>query len=146
MNEDPDDRAARIERRSQHILLASGLAFVVWQVGFFALYQDAPPTTRDVDRVRSIAFLAWCAALLLLVASGGGAFSGPRVRALLDDELARARRGEAYRNAFWAMIFIAFLGYAAAHFTAISALTLAHLGLSSGVVVAVLTLARSGRR
>ncbi|HZG10320.1 MAG TPA: hypothetical protein VEZ70_15220 [Allosphingosinicella sp.] len=145
MEEDPNDSAERIERRTQRILWASGLAFLAWQIAYFVLYRDPPPMARNVDRIRSIAFLVWCAALLLLVASGGGAFSGRKVRALLDDELARARRAEAYRNGFWAMIAIAFLGYAAAHFTAVATLTLAHLGLSAGVVVAVLTLARSGR-
>ncbi|HEX9933543.1 MAG TPA: hypothetical protein VGB08_11935 [Allosphingosinicella sp.] len=146
MEQDPDEKADRIARRTQRILWASGLAFLVWQIGYFALYRDPPPTTRNVDKVRTIAFLAWCAALLLLVASGGGAFAGRKVRALLDDELARARRGEAYRNGFWAMILIAFAGYVAAHVTAIGALTLAHVGLSAGVIVAVLTLAHSGRR
>jgi hypothetical protein len=144
--EDPNDTAERIERRTQRILWASGIAFVAWQLSFIALYGDGIPTGRRVDSVRAIAFVAWCAALLVLVARGGGAFRGPAVRELLDDELARARRATAYRNGFWAMIVISLIGYAAAHLTAFGALALAHAGMSAGVIVAVATLAHSGRR
>jgi hypothetical protein len=144
--EDPNVAAERIERRSQRILWASGVAFVAWQLGFYALYGDGIPTGRNVDIVRAIAFVAWCAALLLLVARGGGLFRSAAVRELLDDELAGARRAAAYRNGFWAMIVIAFAGYALAHLTGIGALVLAHVIMSAGVIVAVATMAYSGRR
>lgn len=146
MAEDPNRAAERIERRAQRIHLASGLAFVVWQLGFFALYGDGIPTGRNVDIVRGIAFVAWCPALLLLVARGGGALRSAAVRELLDDELAQARRAAAYRNGFWAMIAIALAGYALAHFTGIGALALAHVTMSAGVIVAAATMAYSGRR
>lgn len=146
MSEDPNVAAERIARRSQRILWASGIAFVVWQIGFFTLYGDGIPTGRSVDTVRAIAFVAWCGALLALVARGGGLFRSAAVRELLDDELAAARRSAAYRNGFWAMIAIAFLGYGAAHFTGVGALVLAHVVMSAGVIVAVATLAYSGRR
>jgi hypothetical protein len=144
--ENANEVADRIERRTQRILWASGTLFVAWQLAFFAVYGDGIPTGRRVDSVRAIAFIAWCAALLLLVAKGGGAFRGPEVRELLDDELAQARRAAAYRNGFWAMIIIALIGYAAAHLTAITAIALAHAAMSAGVAVAVATLAYSGRR
>lgn len=146
MADDPNDVAERIGRRTQRILWASGAAFIAWQLAFFTLYGDGIPTGRRVDSVRAIAFIAWCASLLLLVARGGGAFRSSAVRELLDDELAKARRAAAYRNGFSAMIVIAFTGYAAAHLTAIGALALAHVGMSAGVIVAVATLAYSGRR
>jgi hypothetical protein len=146
MREGPDELAERIQRRTQRILWASGLAFLAWQIAWFLLYSDPPPTTRNVDKVRSAAFLAWCAVSLLLVATGGGAFRGARVRELLDDELARARRSQAYRNGFWAMMLVGFAGYGLAHFTPISALYLAHAIVSAGILVTVLTLAFSGRR
>lgn len=146
MAEDPNDAAERIDRRSQRILWASGVAFLTWQLGFFILYGDGIPTGRRVDTVRAVAFVAWCAALLLLVARGGGALRSAAVRELLDDELARARRAAAYRNGFSVMIAIGFIGYALAHFTRIGALALAHATMSAGVIVAVATLVYSGRR
>ena len=146
MGDDPHDAAARIERRAQRILWTSGVAFLAWQVAFFTMYREPSPPTRGVDIVRAAGFIAWCAALLGLVASGGGAFSRRSVRAILDDELARARRADAYRNGFWAMILIALAGYVVAHFTPINPLHLAHVGLSAGVLVAVATVAWMGRR
>jgi hypothetical protein len=145
VHEDPNDAAERIERKTQRILWAAGLAFVVWQIAFFLLYLDGPPIGRSVDAVRSLAFLAWCAALLVLVATGGGAFASPAVKEVLDDELSRARRATAYRNGFWAMIVFAYGGYLLAHLTALGPLVVAHAVLSGGVVVAVLTLAYTNR-
>ena len=143
---DPHDAADRIERRTQRILWISALAFIVWQIAYFALYGDAPSTTRNVDRVRAFGFVLWCGALLMLVARGGGLFAGAAVRELLDDELAQARRAQAYRNAFWSMLLVVFVGYILAHVTPLSALTLAHLTISAGVLIAVVTLAISNRR
>jgi hypothetical protein len=145
MGEEPDRTAERIELRTQRILWAAGFAFVAWQLAFFALYSDGIPTGRLVDKVRSIAFIACCAMLLLLIATGGGLLRGRKVRELLDDELARARRATAYRNGFWTMILIALAGYVVAQLTTISALGLAHAGASGGVLAAVVTLAYTGR-
>jgi hypothetical protein len=145
VKEQPDDVAERIARRTHIIVSVSILAFLVWQAAFFLLYADAPPTGRTVDQVRALGFVAWCAALLLLIATGGGAFSRREVREVLDDELARARRATVYRNGFWAMIIVGLAGYALAHLTAISTLLLAHLTVSLGMLVATSTLAYLGR-
>jgi hypothetical protein len=146
VRDDPYVAAERIDRRTQRILWGSGLAFLVWQIAYFVMYRDPSLSMRNVDMVRSAGFIGWCAALLGLVAGGGGTFSGQAVRAILDDELAKARRADAYRNAFWTMLLIAFVGYVLAHFTRISSLHLAHAGISAGILVAVVTLAWSGRR
>lgn len=145
MDEEPDRIAERIERRTQRILWAAGFVFIAWQAAFLALYAEGIPTGRRVDTVRALGFIAWCGALLLLVATGGGAFRSREVRELIDDELAQARRATAYRNGFWAMILIAVTGYVLAHLTGIGALALAHAGASGGVIVAVATLAYAGR-
>ena len=145
MAEEPHRTAERIELRTQRILWAAGFAFVALQLAFFALYGDGIPTGRLVDQVRSIGFIACCAALLLLVGTGGGALRGREVRELLDDELARARRSTAYRNGFWTMILIALAGYVVAQFTTISALGFAHAGASGGVLASVMTLAYTSR-
>lgn len=146
MNEDPHGAADRIDRKTQRILRASGIAFIGWQVAYFATWSEPGPVLRSVDIVRSIGFIAWSGALLYLVATGGGAFAGRRTRAILDDELAQARRAHAYRNAFWVMTAIALIGYALAQLTHIHAVHLAHLTLSAGVLAAVVTTAYLGRR
>jgi hypothetical protein len=123
----------------------SGAAFVAWQLAWFALYAGADGPLRAVDKVISLAFVAWAAALLFLTATGGGAFAGQAVRERLDDELARARRTQAYRSGFWAMAAVALAGYAAAQLTPVAARDLAHVVVSAGVAAAVLTLAHLRR-
>ena len=146
MAENPDEAAERIGRKTQRILWASGIGFAGWQVAYFVLYAGMEPRHRTVDKVTAVAFLAWCAALLFLLATGGGAFAGRETREIIDDELARAQRASAYRNAFWAMMGIGFAGYVLAQFTAVTSLHLAHATMSAGILVAVLTLALLGRR
>jgi hypothetical protein len=138
-------RANRLEVRTERILRGSGVMFVTWQVAYFAIFPP-PPAIRSVDIVSSLGFLAWAAALLMLVATGGGAFRSRQVREILQDELARARRAVAYQNAFWAVMLVSLAGYVAAHFTQLPARLLAHVSLSAGVVVAVATVAYLNRR
>jgi hypothetical protein len=141
MAEDPNDRAERVQRKTQRALWVSALGFLAWQFAYLALLPPAGTPVRSVDLVRSFGFMAWSAALLFMLGSGGGAFAGRETREIVDDELARARRAVAYRNAFWAMILVAFAGYCLALLTPIQAVHLAHVSLSAGVLVAVLTLA-----
>ena len=138
-------RATRLEARTERILLGSGFMFVIWQLAYFVVFPP-PPALRSVDIVSSLGFLAWAAALLMLVATGGGAFRAREVREILQDELARARRAVAYQNAFWAVMLVSLAGYVAAHFTELPARLLAHVSLSVGVVVAVATVSYLNRR
>ena len=138
-------RATRLETRTERILRVSGIMFVTWQLAYFVVFPPAPGL-RSVDIVSSLGFLGWAAALLMLVATGGGAFRTREVREILQDELARARRAVAYQNAFWAVMLISLAGYVAAHFMQLPAWLLAHVSLSVGVVVAVATVAYLTRR
>jgi len=120
--------------------------FVIWQISYFTVFKGAADAIRPVDVVASVGFVAWGAALLMLVATGGGAFRSREVREILDDELARAERGVAYQNAFWTVMVVSLGGYMAGHFTPVPGRILAHLSLSAGVVVAVITIAWLHRR
>ena len=119
--------------------------FVIWQLAYFIVFNQ-PATVRRVDAVASLGFVAWGAALLMLVATGGGAFRSPDVRQILDDELARAERAVAYQNAFWAVMAVSVGGYTAGHFTQVPGRVLAHVTFSAGVAVAVTTIAWLNRR
>ena len=145
MNNQEQQRATRLEGRTDRILRGSGIMFVVWQLAYFVVFQPAP-VIRRVDVVSSLAFVLWGAALLMLVATGGGAFRSREVREILQDELARARRAVAFHNAFWAVMLVSLAGYVVAHFTQLPARVLAHVSLSAGVVVAVATVAYLNRR
>jgi hypothetical protein len=145
-HENPHDLVARIEARTNRILLGSGVMFLVWQISYFTLFSSRGTALRNVDIVTSVGFIAWCGALLMLLATGGGVFRGHQVREILDDERARAQRAQAYQNAFWAMMLVSLAAYLAAHVTAIQGVLLAHAILSAGVLVAVATLAYLNRR
>ena len=126
--------------------MISGAMFVIWQVAYFTIFNRPAGEVRAVDVVASVGFVAWGAALLMLVATGGGAFRSREVREILDDELALAERGVAYQNAFWAVMIVNLAGYIAGQFTQVPGRTLAHVTLSAGVVVAVTTIAWLNRR
>jgi len=120
--------------------------FVIWQIGYFIVFTPPPGPPRTVDIVRIIALVAWCGALLLLLATGGGVFRHRDVREILDDELVRAQRAQAFQNAFWAVMLVGLVAYVAAQFTVVDARLLAHVILSAGVVVAVTSRAYLDRR
>ena len=143
--ESAHDTAARLSARTNRILISSGVMFVMWQLGYFVVFPPPPGPPRNVDVVRTLALVAWCGALLMLLATGGGAFRNREVREILDDELARAQRGQAYQNAFWAVMVVALGAYVAAQFIAIDARFLAHAIVSCGVLVAVATRAYLNR-
>ena len=137
---DSQEHATRIEHRTDRILTISGAMFLIWQASYFVIFNPPDGALRTVDVVASAGFIAWACALLMLLATGGGLFASREVRDVLDDELARSYRAHAYRNAFWALMLIAFAAYIAAQLTGLSAQTLAHVSLSAGVLVAVATL------
>ena len=138
---DHDEIAARIEKKTDRILKMSGLMFLTWQASYFAIFNQQIDHLRLVDIIARTGYVAWACCLLALVATGGGWYGSPEVRAILDDELARAHRADAYRNAFWAVIVVALIAYIASHVIALPAQLLAHIVLSAGVLVAVATLA-----
>ena len=144
--DDSQTHATRIEHRTDRILTISGAMFLIWQASYFVIFNRRDEALRTVDVVASAGFIAWACALLMLLATGGGLFASREVRDVLDDELARSYRARAYRNAFWALMLIAFAAYIAAQLTGLSARTLAHVSLSAGVVVAVATLLYLRRR
>ncbi len=142
----PHDIAARLSARTNTILISSGVMFLLWQISYFVVFTPPAGPPRAVDIVRTIALVAWCGALLMLLATGGGAFRGREVREILDDELARAQRAQACQNGFWAVMLVGLTGYVAAQFTAVDARLLAHAIMSAGVLVAVATTAYLNRR
>jgi len=145
-NDDLNQHVARIEDRTTRILISSGAMFALWQIGYLMLFMPRDGAPRRVDIVAGIAFVAWSGALLMLLATGGGAFRARAVREILDDELARSQRARAYQNAFWVMILVTLAAYAAAQFVHLDARLLAHATLSTGVLVAVATVAFLRRR
>lgn len=126
--------AERIGRRAVTKMTVFAVAFLVWQILYFAVFPDPGNTLRRVDIVRTVAFLVWSLALLRLFATGGAEFRPRDVRQYLDDERTRALRAAAYRVGFWTMIAICFAAYFATILTSLRAVDLAHVCLSAGVL------------
>ena len=78
------------------------------------------PTSRP-ETVKLAAWIVWAAALLFLLAVGGGLLRGRNVRALMNDETTIANRRDAMVKGFWAMIATAFALYALSFFENIAA-------------------------
>ena len=145
-NEELEAAAARIEKRTDRILTTSGLMFLAWKAAYFVIFDRGDRPLRTVDIVAISGYIAWAAALLMLLATGGGMFRNKEVRAILDDELAEAQRAAAYRNGFWALMAVALAAVITSQVIDIAARVLSHVSLSAGVVVAVATLAYLRRR
>jgi hypothetical protein len=120
--------------------------FLIWQVAYIVIFAPPPGPPRRVDIVATVGLVAWCGALLMLLATGGGALRDREVREILDDELARAHRARAYQNAFAAVMLVGLAAFVVAQFTVIDARHLAHAIVSTGVLVAIATRVYLNRR
>lgn len=134
-----DELAERVQRGALRKMALFGAAFMLWQISYFTLARPVGDTLRAVDIVRTAGFLVWSAALPMLFAKSGAAFLPRAVRAIVDDELAQARRAIGYRNGFWAMTLVNFAGYLSTMAFQLKAVDLAHIGLSAGVLTVLAT-------
>lgn len=93
--------AERVSQRRSRVLWLQAILFIAWQGSFFGWGAPMVEPLRTVDHVKMSAWLVWSAALLLLLATGGGWFRSKEVRRLLNDEVTRAHRAEAQQWGFW---------------------------------------------
>ncbi len=138
--------ARMLSARTNKILIISALMFVVWQLVYFVVFTSPSGPPRRVDVIKTLGMVAWCSALLMLVATDGGAFRNSAVREVLDDELAIAHRAKAYQLAFWSVMIVALAAFVGVQFTTIHAGLLAHVLVSVGTLGAVATRAYLNRQ
>jgi hypothetical protein len=91
------ETADRLTRRRARMLPFLALIFLTQQISYFA-EGDAP--VRMVDHVKVGAWLVLSIVLVLALATGGFWLKPRSVRALMDDEVTRANRAEAFRIGF----------------------------------------------
>ncbi len=103
---------------------------------FSSLGTDVPISRPET--VKLAAWVIWAAALLLLLATGGGLFRGAAVRGLMNDETTVENRRNAMVDGFWATVITAFGLYAISLFETISARDAIRLMLSAAVATSVL--------
>jgi len=96
--------ADRLGRRRSRFTIVLAIYFIAGQ----AMYLDNPAhdPMRPVDYIRLGAWLVWAVVLLVLLATNGPWLRNKAVRALMNDEVTRANRAEAFMWGFWGAMVI----------------------------------------
>ena len=114
-------------------VLFLGIQFITRPV-FISGPNSAPTMSIDMWAVNSIV-------LLLLLATGGGILSRKKIRALMNDEVARANYRTAVTAGFWVAMMAAMTLYVVPRFSGFSAREAIYLIVTGSLVVALLTFA-----
>ncbi|HEX2811331.1 MAG TPA: hypothetical protein VHO04_01515 [Sphingopyxis sp.] len=126
--------AERLTARRARIATVMALLFLTSLAS--SLGTDVPASRPET--IKLAAWVVWAAALLFLLAAGGGLLRGASVRALMNDETTIANRRDAMIKGFWAMIVTAFALYALSWFEDFPTRETLRLMISAGVACAVL--------
>lgn len=142
----PAQIAEAIQKRRNRILTMMPILFTIWQAAFLSSKDNWEIPLRLVDQVRIGANLVFAAALLFLLAAGGGLFRGKAVRELLNDEATRDHRARACAAGFWAVAVMSLILYGLSLIEPLRAADILHLILSVAVAVPALRFAMLERR
>ena len=138
------EKAERIGRMRARLFAAQAGLFLVWQGLFFLTPPETP--LRSVDSVKLWTWLVWVAALLMLLATGGGLFRRKSLRALLNDEFSRRNRAAAQVAGFWAAAGAGIVLYVVDLLDPVTGREAVHVILSVAIAAALLTFSfREGR-
>jgi hypothetical protein len=138
------EKAERIGRSRARMFAVQAILFASWQGFYFGAAMG--DQVRTIDTVRIWTWLVWVAALLALLATGGGLMRSRSVRALLNDELTRANRNAAYVAGFWSAMGAAVGCYVVDLFDPLAPREAIHAIVSVGIAAALLTFAIRERR
>lgn len=138
------DAAHRLTRRRARMLPVLAILFITQQASYFtSLVEDGG---RTVDHVKIAAWLVLSVMLLLALATGGFWFHSREVRALMNDEVTRANRAEAFRIGFLATMAASILLYFLTLFERVSGRDAIHLLMTVGIAAALLRFGLLERR
>lgn len=112
------------------------VAFISQQAAFLAGREGE--AMRTVDQVQIGAWLLLSVALVLALATGGFWFRSAKVRALMEDEVTRANRAEAFRIGFLATMAGAIAVYVLTLLEPVTGREAVHLLMSIGIAAALL--------
>jgi hypothetical protein len=137
------EAADRLSRRRARMLPFLAILFLTQQAAYFA---EPDTGMRAVDHVKVGAWLVLSIVLVLVLATGGFWFKPKRVRALMDDEVTRANRAEAFRIGFLATMASAVALYFVSQFEPMSGRLAIHALTTIGIAAALLRFAFLERR
>lgn len=129
------EAADRLSRRRARMLPFLAILFLTQQAAYFA---EPDTGMRAVDHVKVGAWLVLSIVLVLVLATGGFWFRPKRVRALMDDEITRANRAEAFRIGFLATMAAAIVLYFVSQFDPMSGREAIHILTTIGIAAALL--------
>lgn len=137
---DDIERADRLGRRRARLMPLLAVLFIAQQASFLVM---PPPDdlARTVDQVKVGAWLVLSAVLVGLLWTGGMWLRGRAVRALVDDEAARANRADALSLGFLFAMGAALLLYGLAGIDGVGAMSLretVHIIVTAGIVPALI--------
>jgi hypothetical protein len=128
------EAAERISRRRARMFPFLGVYFIAGQGIYFTEGQQLSQATT----VKLSAWLVWAAILLVALAIAGGRFAGPKVRSLVEDEVTRANRLQAYALGFWTAALSALGVFVLAMFEPVSGREAVHIILTFAVAGALI--------
>ena len=138
------ETADRLTRRRARMLPALALIFIFQQAAYFA--GQLEDGSRTVDQVKIGAWLILSVVILLALATGGFWFKPARVRALMDDEVTRAHRTDAFRIGFVVTMLGGTALYVVTLFEPIGRGEAIHLLMTFGLAAALLRFGYLERR
>jgi hypothetical protein len=130
------ETADRLSRRRARMIPALAVLFILQQTSYFV--GQVEDGTRTVDHVKIGAWLILSIVLLLALATGGFWFKPARVRALMNDDITRANRVEAFRVGFLATMIAGIGLYLVSLFEAVGGREAIHLLVTVGIAAALL--------
>lgn len=134
--------AERLGRRRARLFPVLGLFLIIQQSAYFAHGQGE----RLVDHVRIGAWVAMSTVVLLVLTTGGFWFRSAEVRAMLDDESARANRAAALGTGFICAMVSAIVLYVMQGAWEFSSGEAIHLIVTAGLFSALLRFSILERR
>ena len=137
------ETADRLTRRRARMMPVLAAIFIAQQAAYFA---EPDAAVRLVDHVKIAAWLLLSIVLLLALATGGFWLKPRGVRALMDDEVTRANRSEAFKLAFFTTMAAAILLYFLSLFETIDGREAVHLLTTVGIATALLRFGYLERR
>ncbi|MFM6933598.1 MAG: hypothetical protein ACKOUT_15305 [Novosphingobium sp.] len=136
------EQAEKLTRRRARIMPVLGMFLIIQQSAYFA-HGDG---TRAVDHVRLGAWAVLSTVILIVLVTGGFWFRKPEVRAMVEDEGARANRASALGTGFVCAMVTAILCYVMQSAWEFSVGEVIHLIVTAGLFSALLRFTMLERR
>lgn len=136
--------ADRLSRKRARMMMVLAVIFVTQQAAYVTgRIEDG---ARTVDHVKIGAWLVLSVVLLLLLATGGAWLRSKNVRALMEDDVTRANRAEAFRLGFLVTMAAGIGLYCVTLFEPVAGRDAIHILMSTGLVVALIRFGMLERR